>query len=232
MAQADTKADNMYDALRESFGEASPKASGYLSEYSFLQERDLVLDAVGVEPGTVVDLGCGGGLMTLPLVQAGHRVIGLDFNAAACRQAGRTGLCAVRGDAFNLPLTDALADVVVNVEVAQQYEAAAVERLLHEAARILRPGGRLVIVWANREAAVHRVVSTGLRILLRGSAALDLIHHPPSQMRAAAVRAGFALDEWRAIFPPWRWRLRSVSGLLASLVGSSFIAIFRTRPES
>ena len=58
----------------------SPKASGYLSEYSFLRERALVLETVGDEPGTILDyLACGGGLVTLPLAKAGHRVIGLGL---------------------------------------------------------------------------------------------------------------------------------------------------------
>ena len=223
----------MYDELRKGFGEASPKASGYLFEYSFFRERELVLDAVGAKPGTVLDLGCGAGLMTLPLVEAGCRVIGLDFNAAACRQAARNGLLAVRGNAFNLPLADAFADVVVNVEFAQQYGANAMHGLLREAARVLRPGGRLVIVWGNRRAWAHRLASAGLRILqnTHGTAALDLTHHAPSQMRAAAQGAGLALDEWHSIFPPLRLRLGKLSGPLARVIGSSFIAIFRRQTK-
>ena len=122
MTHADIRKDEIYDGLRAGFGDASPKASGYLSEYSFLRERALVLETVGDEPGTILDLACGGGLVTLPLAKAGHRVIGLDFNQAACWQAMRNGIDAIRGDAFNLPLADGVADLVLNVEVAQEYE--------------------------------------------------------------------------------------------------------------
>ena len=229
MARADARTDRLYDELRKRFGEASPKASGYLSERFFLRERELVLDAIGAESGTVVDLGCGAGLITLPLVPAVGRVFGLDFNAAACRQAGRHGLRVVRGDAFDLPLADAAADLVVNVEFIQQYGAEAVGCLLNEVARVLRPGGRLVIVWSNRAALVHRAASAALRILDRrhGSASNGHVHHAPPRVRSAAEAAGLVLDEWFAIFPPLRWRARSVGGPLVGMIGSSFVALFR-----
>lgn len=232
MARADTAADRIYDKLRAEFGESGPKASGYLSETFFLRERKLVLETIGGQPGVIVDLACGAGLMTLPLVEAGRRVIGVDFNAAAGRQAGRNGIAAVRGDAFNLPLADGAADTAVNVEFAQQYDAQAVERMLREAARVLRPSGRLVIVWSNRTSLVHRAANALLRILnrLRGRPSLVLIAHAPQTMQAAGERAGLAVERMFAIFPPWGLRLRRAAGPLVSLIGSSFIAVLRKPP--
>ena len=231
MTRGDARADGIYDRLRAEFGDASPKASGYVSEYSFLRERAIVLEAIGDEHGTIVDVACGAGLITLPLAGAGRRVVGVDFNAAACGQAGRNGLGAVRGDAFNLPLADGIADVVVNVEFAQQYGPEAVRRMMHEAARVLRPAGRLVMVWSNRAALIHRAVFPAVRLLdrLRGRASLSLIGHAPSELRAMGERTGLALDETFAIFPPLRLRLRRIDGLLANLIGTSFVAVFRKR---
>ncbi len=219
-----------YDALRQRFGENSARASGYLSERWFQRERAFVLHAVGGGAGTVLDLGCGSGLVTLPLIQAGRRVIGVDLNRAACRQAGRNGLQAICGDASDLPLADATAEAAVMVEMAQQCSADVVERVLREAARVLRADGRLVIVWANRAAWVHRAAAFGLRVLAPARH-IALFHHAPSRMRAAADRAGLALVEWFSIFPPWGMRLRGVDGPLVALIGSSFVAVFRKRSE-
>ncbi len=229
MIRADTGADAIYDALRGDFGESSARASGYLSEYSFRRERALILEVIGDERGTVLDIAGGAGLITLPLAKAGRRVVGVDFNHAACRHARRNGIGAVRGDAFALPLADEMADVVLNVEFAQQYDLHAVELMLQEAARVLRPPGRLVIAWPNRAALVHRIASRVLRILnrLRGRASFTLNGHAPAEMRAAGERVALVLDDMFAIFPPLRLRLRRIDGPLVGLIGSSFIAVFR-----
>ena len=95
---------------------------------------------------------------------------------------------------------------------------------------MLRADGRLVIVWANRAAWVHRAAAFGLRVLAPARH-IALFHHAPSRMRAAADRAGLALVEWFSIFPPWGMRLRGVDGPLVALIGSSFVAVFRKRSE-
>ena len=227
-ADAAAELSAFYDGLATRFGEASPSASGYMSDYAFARQRALVLDVVGGDPGPLVDLGCGAGLVTLPLVASGRRVVGVDFNAKACRRAGRNGLAAVRGDAFRTPLADGAADVVLNVGFAQQYGAEALDRLLREAARVLRPGGRLVIVWANRTALLRRTVSWCFRILdaLRGRALPPLFSHAPAEMRAAAGRAALAPDRLFAVSPLARRRLRA-DGPLARLIGTTFVAILR-----
>lgn len=236
--QADAEADRIYDQLRASHGDFNPKASGYLSERFFLWERALVLETLAGlvgESGVLLDLACGSGLVTLPLAQAGQRVIGVDFNAAACREAKRNGLQALCGDAFSLPLANAAADSVINMEFAQQYQTGAVNLLLQEAARVLAPDGRFVVVWSNRRALVHQVATAALRILhrWRGQTSLDfaLHHHDPAQMQMAGERAGLVLEQSFAIFPPLRLRLNRVRGPLVGVIGSSFVAVFRERSE-
>lgn len=226
---ADASKDAVYDGLRAEFGEGSPKASGYLFKRSFLKERALVLETVGESPGVVLDVGCGGGLVTAPLARAGHRVVGVDFNAAACDQARRNGIEAIRADAFGLPLAGGMTDVVLNVEFAQQYEAQAIRRLLDEAQRVLRTGGALVIVWSNRHALLHRIAHPVFAVLarLRGRPLLAPFHHAAAEMQAAGERAGLALDCAYAILPPLGLRLRGADRLLAKLLGSSFLAVFR-----
>ena len=225
-----TTKDEVYDALRAKFGNASPKASGYLSERSFLRERALVLEAVGEMRGTVLDVAGGGGLVALPLVAAGCRVVGVDFNAGACRCAKSNGVEALRGDAFALPVATGVADLVLNVEFAQEYEPEMVETLLREVARVLRPGGRLVLAWGNRDAWAHRIAGPLSRVweALRGRGPFPpAVHHTVATMRAAGERAGLAVEDLFAIFPPLRLRLARADGAAARLIGSSFVGVFR-----
>ena len=229
-SESDTIGQEIYDALRGRFGGNDPRAWGYRSVRWFHRERGFVLRAVGGGAGTVLDVGCGSGLVTLPLVRAGRPVIGVDLNRAACEQARRNGLQALVGSATDLPVADAAVDVVVIVEMVQQCSAAEVERALREAARVLRSDGRLVIAWANRKAWVHRAATAVVRML--NSWEHSMTHHPPPRMRAVAARAGFELVEWFSIFPLWRMRLQGVSGPLVALIGSSFIAVFRKGPAT
>ena len=224
MIEPDTGSQNVYDALRQRFGDNDPRAWGYRATRWSQVERDFVLAAVGGGSGTVLDVGCGAGLVTSPLARAGRRVIGVDVNRPACEQARRNGLQAMVGNAGDLPVADAAVDVVVMVELFQECSAALVARALREAARVLSARGRLVITWANRKAWVHRAAALFPSLWHPASI---LTYHPPDRVRASAARAGLELVEWFSIFPPWRMRLRRVGGPLVALIGSSFIAVFR-----
>ena len=93
-------------------------------------------------PGaTLVDLGCGGGLMA-PWVPAGFRHVGVDRNAAALAQAAARGLETVRADVTDVPLPDGCAEVVVAGELIEHVED--LPALVRTVARLLAPGGVVV----------------------------------------------------------------------------------------
>lgn len=108
-----------------------------------------------LRPGEdVVDLGSGGGidcLLAARAVGATGSVIGIDFLpdmvARARRAAAEAGLANVRfvrGLIEALPLADSSADVVISNGVVNLSPRKV--RVLSEAFRVLRPGGRLSIV--------------------------------------------------------------------------------------
>ncbi|GLZ34123.1 SAM-dependent methyltransferase [Lentzea sp. NBRC 105346] len=97
---------------------------------------------------SVVDLGCGTGSLSELLASAGHTVRGLDLSqrmvALAVAKAGHLGVKFRQGDAAEPPYPPASFDVVVARHVlwALPDPVAALERWV----RLLRPGGRLVLV--------------------------------------------------------------------------------------
>jgi 2-polyprenyl-6-hydroxyphenyl methylase / 3-demethylubiquinone-9 3-methyltransferase len=91
----------------------------------------------------LADLACGGGLMAPHAARLGYRHVGVDLNAAGLRAAREHGVLPVRGSVLQVPLADGCADVVVAGEVLEHVEDDVA--VLAECARLLRPGGTLVI---------------------------------------------------------------------------------------
>lgn len=134
--------------------------------HSFWQDqawrRFAVRQAALIGGETVVDVACGTGDLSIAFARARKapaRVIGIDYTremldvAERRRQAQlraargsdvERSICYIEGDAQHLPLADATADVVsiaFGIRNVQEPKAA-----LREFYRILRPGGRLVIL--------------------------------------------------------------------------------------
>ena len=100
-------------------------------------------------PGLVaLDLCCGTGDVALALARRGATVTGIDFSNAmldvARRRLAPTGVQFIHGDAMQLPFPDASADIVTVAYGLRN--VADVDRALAEWRRVLRPGGRLVVL--------------------------------------------------------------------------------------
>jgi len=109
--------------------------------------RRMVVRHAGIGAGdVVVDLGCGTGDMCTLATAAGARVIGVDFAAVmllTARRRGRPG-DLVRADAGALPFPSACASVITSAFALRNFVS--ISRVLAEAARVLRPGGRLALL--------------------------------------------------------------------------------------
>jgi len=111
-----------------------------------------VVKAVGGRRfGSLLDLGTGTGRMLELLAPLCDRAVGIDASpnmlAVARANLDRAGIgnAQVRlGDIYNLPVPRDSVDVVTIHQVLHFLEEP--ERALAEAARVLRPGGRMVIV--------------------------------------------------------------------------------------
>jgi SAM-dependent methyltransferase len=98
-------------------------------------------------PRDVLDLGAGTGKLTRALVALGHRVTAVE-PLAAMRAHILAPATTLEGSAEAIPLPDRAVDIVV---CAQSFHWFDHERALPEIARVLRPGGRLALVWNARD---------------------------------------------------------------------------------
>ncbi|MFC7483181.1 class I SAM-dependent methyltransferase [Luedemannella flava] len=95
--------------------------------------------------GRVLEVGVGTGVVAKALRARGLNVVGVDLSPQMARRAvGRLGPRVTLGDAHALPVADASVDAVVMVWVL--HLVGGIEGALAEAARVLRPGGRVVAV--------------------------------------------------------------------------------------
>lgn len=98
----------------------------------------------------VVDACCGTGDLSLLFARAGARVVGVDFTkemlgAARSKRAGALFACA---DALRLPVRSGAADVAAVAFGIRNVEDR--RRGLAELARVVRPGGRLLVLEFSR----------------------------------------------------------------------------------
>lgn len=107
---------------------------------------DLIASRIG-HPSTAVELGCGIGRLTVPLVARfpACAFYGVDIAAGMIGHALTVvNVTYLVGDGRSIPLPDDSADAVYSMLLFQHLPAEGVRSYIAEAARVLRPGGMLV----------------------------------------------------------------------------------------
>ena len=140
----DGEASNWVEPGRRNWGDERPS----WGVYGVPESEVCLLSAFG--GGDAVELGCGTAYVSAWLARRGGRPVGIDNSAAQLATASRfqdefdLRFPLVHGDAERLPFDDESFDFAIS-----EYGAAIwcdPNRWLPEAARVLRPGGRLVFL--------------------------------------------------------------------------------------
>src|SRR3954463_7074224 len=129
-----------YDALADEWWRP---AGGFAALHWLAASRAEHIPPATASGAVLVDLACGGGLMAPHVARLGYRHVGVDLGLPGLRRAREHGVWPVRGSVLAVPLADGCADVVVAGEILEHVEDDVA--VLAECARLLRPGGTLVI---------------------------------------------------------------------------------------
>jgi ArsR family transcriptional regulator len=142
LARQRSRSREFFDATSDRWDEIRDEMFGshfYLSALAGLVPADW----------TVADLGCGTGTLAEALAPFVHRVVGVDVSSPMLEMARRRlerfdNVDLLPGELESLPLEDGQADVAMMILVLHHLERP--EAAIREAARCLRPDGRLLIV--------------------------------------------------------------------------------------
>jgi len=149
----------------------------------------------------LIDIGCGGGLLSEPMANMGAEVLGVDASAAnvktAAVHAEQSGASTTyrHGTAEDVLAEGQAFDVVLNMEVVEH--VADVPAFLQASANLVAPGGLMVIATLNRTARAYALAVVGAEYVLgwlpRGTHDVRKFVKP-SEIRDALTGTGVTIE--------------------------------------
>ena len=132
----------------------SPEHIGVLEseDRKIWQSPDVILNAIEIKPDfVVVDLGCGSGYFTVPLAAKAKKVYGIDvqkemidYLREKIRKLKIKNVTLIVSKPSEIPLENESVDVLLSVNTLHEFGNR--ERMIEEMKRVVKKGGRLLIV--------------------------------------------------------------------------------------
>jgi 2-polyprenyl-6-hydroxyphenyl methylase/3-demethylubiquinone-9 3-methyltransferase len=152
----------------------------------------------------LLDIGCGGGLLSEPMSRLGFAVVGVDASArnigTAQAHAAETGVAVD----YRCSTAEALLaaresfDVILNMEVIEH--VADPGQFLRDCAAMLRPGGLMIVATLNRTLKAFALAKVGAEYVLRW---LPAGTHDWSKFLKPQELRGFLADLHLAVDGPY-----------------------------
>jgi ubiquinone/menaquinone biosynthesis C-methylase UbiE len=137
-----TDPQTYYDRFSASYD--SRRGYGY---HALIDE--LEVNAVPARAGVrLMEAGCGTGLVLERLRATGASLVGVDLSSGMLALARKRGHVVVQGSVERLPFADGSFDIACSFKVLAH--VAEIRQAIRELARVVRPGGTLVLEFYNR----------------------------------------------------------------------------------
>ena len=123
-----------------------------------------IIDRFSAHNDLILDAGCGTGRISIPCAETGAKVIGIDISVEGIRLAhsvkNRENCDLLLADIEHLPFKDSLFKFVFFFGTLEYIDKP--ERVLKEAFRVIKSGGRLLLEVRNKHGRKFRSLTIGL----------------------------------------------------------------------
>ncbi len=154
----------------------------------------------------VLDIGCGAGFALKHLAKEGHSGYGVDRSPSSLRMAREFAaplpLRLQVADAYQVPYEDASFDVVLALDFLEHVEQP--EKVVAEAARLLRPGGLFFFHTFNRNPLAWLIIIKGVEWFVKNTPAhmhVLPLFIKPSELRGYCEREGMRIEAMTGLRP-------------------------------
>jgi 2-polyprenyl-3-methyl-5-hydroxy-6-metoxy-1,4-benzoquinol methylase len=200
--------------------------------------NNIFVDWASASGGRVLEAGCANGFISRRLVELGCRVVGLELDAEAAKDA--SALCEevivtdLNGSGWKNSLTGKFNTVLFGDVLEHLVDP---EKVLREAASLLAPNGQIVVCLPNVAHWTIRLKLLGGKFNYTDTGILDATHlrfYTPETARQLVQRAGYKIVRSQPIIadrftgqlrPMWQFLANRLPGVFA------FQMMFLLRPH-
>lgn len=135
--------NELHEYVAEIEGHGS-QVTGVVGYFYEMYRREVIARVTGVASRDILEVGCGEGMM---FEGTSISPVQMDVSMRRVRFARDKGQRAICGDGYHIPFSDNSFEVVLLIAILEHTSEPA--RVIAEARRVLKPGGRAIIVVPN-----------------------------------------------------------------------------------